>query len=184
MALLRDDQNVSLDSRARARSHLALFRLIPWLRPPRRRDEDVDTYFYTECSGQNPFEIWSVSLCFNLTWMCLICGAISHYVEIHPTLWPFVFAASSLATVVLIVIILGLAEPFARWMTRTFDNLHPATVHSSVQLIVLLVVSVEASFDAHWVKWAGRVWIALVALELMARLVELVFSRRAEPSAG
>lgn len=184
MALLRNDRNVKHDSRSPARSFMATFRLLPWLRPARGSDANVEAYHSADSAGQNPLEIWLASLTFNLMWMLLICSALWHVVSIPPWAWPLVFLGSSAIAVLVIIGIMGLAEPVARWLRRTFQAIDPALVHSTAQQLVLMVASIGAALDSHWIRWAGRAWIAIVAVELLARVVEVAFRREVEPSAN
>ncbi len=174
MALFREDRQLSEDPRAPGRSHLALVRLIPWLRPGRRSDASVDARFYTSKPGQNPLEIRLVSSLVNLTWTLLIFGAASHLFDIGPYLAPVVFILSSLVTVLIIVTILVPAHIATRLAHRSGWNVEGATMQSLVHQAVLLSACAAAAFDRHWVRWVGIIWIALVAVEILARAIETI----------
>ena len=176
MALLREDRKLSVDPRAPERSYLALFRLVPWLRPRRRSDAAVDARFYTDKPGQNPLEIRMVSTLFNLTWTLLLCGAASHLFAIGPLLAPFIFVAASLGTLLVIVVLMIVAELVVRMLRRAGRSPRGVMVQSVVHQGALLIACVEAAFDSHWVRWVGLAWLSLFAIEMAARMIETIRS--------
>lgn len=174
MALFRENRKLSVDPRAPERSHLALVRLIPWLRPDARVDASVDARFYTSKPGQNPIEIRLTSTLFYLTWTLLIHGAVMRGLDIGPLLAPLVFVLAGLAAVILLVALLPVAELVTRLVRRLGWNPEGATIHSAVHQTVLMLVCLEAVFASHWVRWVGIFWITLVTLELAARVIEMI----------
>lgn len=184
MALFRDNWELNIDPRAPERSHLALSRLIPWLRPRRRDDETVELRLYTLGPGQNPLEIRLTGFLFNLTWTLLLYSAAWHLFEIRGILVPLTLLVSIALVPVVILILMLLAEPLVRMFSR-LSNADAASTHSFMQQAILLFACIEAAFDSHWIRWVGLTWIVLVSLELIARLVEIVRNdMEDEPSAS
>lgn len=172
MALFREDRELSVDPRAPERSHLALSRLIPWLRPATTSDPSVDARFYTSRPGQNPLEIRLTSTLFYLTWTLLIFGAAARVFDFSFILAPLVLFIAALAAVVVILAILPLAEVVTRIVRRMGLRAEGVTIQSAVQQAILVLACIEALLDRHWMRWVGLFWLTLVGVEMIARLIE------------
>lgn len=172
MALFREDRKLSVDPRAPQRSHLALSRLIPALRPASVNDPAVDARFYTSKAGHNPLEIILTSVLFYLTWTLLVYGAAERLLDFPLLLAPIVLGLSSLAAVLVIVSILPIAELVNQLIRRLGWKPEGVKIQSGVQQAILILACIAAALDKHWVRWIGILWLTLVGVEIIARLIE------------
>jgi hypothetical protein len=185
MALLREDRNLTVDPAAPERSHLALFRLIPLLRPVPPPDDRVDLRRFIDRPGHNPLETHVVSSIHYLALWLLLFALADRLFEPTLFLLPLLFLLFSLvATIVATAVILltGLLLLVVK-RGRLERNPRDLLFQSLAQQGLLLFLAVDAIRTSHWGRWIALGWLTLLGLEMAARLVMVALRREGSSSA-
>jgi hypothetical protein len=172
MALLREDRDLTVDPAAPERSHLALFRLIPLLRSVPPSDDRLERRFIAR-PGHNPLEIHAVSLVHYLALWLLLFALADRLFAPAPFLLPLLFVLFSLVAALVATAVMVLAGLLLLVLKRgrlwkdSRDLLFQSLAHQGL----LLFLAADAIRASHWGSWIGLGWVALLGLEMAARLI-------------